>query len=336
MSGRYDETAPRRVASKRLSPRVRGVGHGGVSEIQRARILAAMIEAVAELGTANVTVAHVVGRCGVSRRTFYETFAGCEACFIAAFDRVVEQLTGRVQSAVAQEDPWRNRMRASLNAVLEYIEDEPSAGRLVIVEALGAGHAVLQRRQAIVDRAVAAVDRGREESKRSEGPPRLTAEGTVGAVLAVIHARIAAERQLPLIELLNPLMSMIVHPYLGPAAARRELDRPKPKVRQRAVSRSGNPFGGLEMRVTYRTVRVVLTIGSHPGVSNRRVAEEAGVVDQGQISKLLARLERVGLIENRGVGLARGGSNSWYLTERGREVEIAIREQTDREQASRG
>jgi DNA-binding MarR family transcriptional regulator len=84
------------------------------------------------------------------------------------------------------------------------------------------------------------------------------------------------------------------------------------------------------MRLTYRTVRVLMAIGAQPGVSNRRVADAAGVSDQGQISKLLARLHHLGLIENNGFGQAKGESNSWYLTERGSEIEAAIREQTER------
>ncbi len=37
------------------------------------------------------------------------------------------------------------------------------------------------------------------------------------------------------------------------------------------------------------------------------VADEAGISDQGQISKLLRRLERLGLIEIAGEGRSRGG-----------------------------
>ncbi len=49
-----------------------------------------MVE-VAERGAANVSVAHVVERAGVSRRTFYELFADREECFLAAFDDAVSR-----------------------------------------------------------------------------------------------------------------------------------------------------------------------------------------------------------------------------------------------------
>ena len=82
------------------------------------------------------------------------------------------------------------------------------------------------------------------------------------------------------------------------------------------------------MRLTYRTVRVLLAISEHPAASGRQVADAAGVADQGQISKLLWRLESLGLIDNSARGRGKGEPNAWVLTARGREVERAIRDQT--------
>jgi DNA-binding MarR family transcriptional regulator len=84
------------------------------------------------------------------------------------------------------------------------------------------------------------------------------------------------------------------------------------------------------MRLTYRTVRVLMAVAANPGSSNRAVADGAGIKDQGQISKLLARLQGLGLIENTGVGSARGGPNVWRLTEKGREVHGAVTEKSTR------
>jgi hypothetical protein len=147
----------------------------------------------------------------------------------------------------------------------------------------------------------------------------------VGAVLAVVHARLSGQGGASLAELLNPLMAMIVRPYLGAAAAEKELERPLPTGRHARRRAPVDPLGGLDMRLTYRTLRVLATIAASPGASNRQVAEEAGVADQGQISKLLARLENLGLIHNAGVGHLKGEPNAWRLTSRGREVEQAVR-----------
>ncbi len=82
------------------------------------------------------------------------------------------------------------------------------------------------------------------------------------------------------------------------------------------------------MRLTYRTMRVLMSIaelsarGSYH--SNRAVGEHAGIGDQGQASKLLARLHKLGLIENHGGDPARGEPNAWTLTATGRQVYDSI------------
>lgn len=81
------------------------------------------------------------------------------------------------------------------------------------------------------------------------------------------------------------------------------------------------------MRITYRTLRVLGAIAEHPGASNRVVGEVADTHDQGQISKLLARLERLGLVENTSGNGHRptGEPNAWRLTPRGEGIERAVR-----------
>jgi DNA-binding MarR family transcriptional regulator len=55
------------------------------------------------------------------------------------------------------------------------------------------------------------------------------------------------------------------------------------------------------------------------GPSNRQVARAAGIADQGQTSKLLARLCRQGLIEN-SPGEVQLRANAWRLTPEGEAV----------------
>ena len=90
------------------------------------------------------------------------------------------------------------------------------------------------------------------------------------------------------------------------------------------------------MRLTYRTVRVLLVVGEYPRASSREIADAAGVSDPGQISKLLWRLERLGLLANGIPGATRGESNAWSLTGKGHEIEHAIRVRVGAEPAGRG
>jgi DNA-binding MarR family transcriptional regulator len=87
-----------------------------------------------------------------------------------------------------------------------------------------------------------------------------------------------------------------------------------------------DPFAGIPMRLTYRTARVLECIAEQPGVSNRAAADHAGVSDQGQMSKLLARLERLGLAINSSDGHQKGEPNAWRLTPVGCQVVQRLRE----------
>lgn len=294
-----------------------------MSAIQRARMLAAMAEVASELGLANVTVAHVTARSGVSRRTFYEMFADRDDCFLAALDAASDLAAARVAPAFRQDGRWRDRLRASLGELLGFLDDEPHLARLLFVQTLGAGPAALERRQRLLAQAIAAVDEGRIESKARGEPPELTAEATVGAVFSIVHSRLLDEKRLPLAELTSELMAMIVLPYLGTASSRRELALPAPS-REASADAGSAALRDLGMRLTYRTVRVLLAIGEHPGASNRRVADVSDIHDQGQVSKLLRRLRDLGLIRNVEEPRVTGEANAWTLTERGASVRDAI------------
>jgi AcrR family transcriptional regulator/DNA-binding MarR family transcriptional regulator len=304
-----------------------------------------MAQEVAIRGASSVTVARVIARAGVSRRLFYELFADIEDCFLATFEWAVKQARELVVEAYVAEKDWREGIRAALAALLRFFDEQPLLAQLLVVHAAGGGSRVLERRSRVMAELCEVVDRGREEASdiRVRGP--VVSEGVVGAVLAVLYTRLLARgvgnaggqlepagEQSPLIELHGELMSLIVLPYLGAKIAAKELRRAAPAPRPRAVPVKPAPlerptFENLGARLTYRTVRVLRAIAELPDASNREVAERAGIVDQGQISKILARMELQGLLVNRGGhGPARGTPNSWWLTERGEALELELRE----------
>ncbi len=316
-------------ALERLASVAGGSGRERLSEIQRARMLAAMVDVAAERGVGNVTVAHVAARSGVSRRTFYELFEDREDCLLAACEDALERIAAVVLPAYEAPLRWQEKLRAGLAALLGFLEFDRGRGCLLIVGMPGAGPVVLDRRRRVLAEIMEVVDRGRDEIGRGEGPPPLTAEGVVGGVLSLIHARMVESGETSLIELLGPLMSMLVLPYLGSAAARRELAQPIPRATNGASGNApGDPLRNLDMRLTYRTIRVLLAVGELSGhgsdPSNREVSDAAGIRDQGQISKILSRLEHLGLIHNAGDPPVKGEPNAWTLTERGHEVQAVL------------
>jgi AcrR family transcriptional regulator len=283
-----------------------------------------MAEAMSERGAAgaSVAIADVIARSGVSSGSFHDAFPDREACLLAAFELGVSRAGRQVLAAYDAESRWLDAIKAGLVALLAFLEDEPALGRLLIFHSMSGGEQVLRRRVEVLEALAAAVDRGRMEGPADRRqPPAVIAEGVVGAVLAILQNRLLADESTTVMDLFGSLVSIVVLPYLGSGVARRELSRPAPRLRSGgwiapdAVGSGANGHG--EIRLTYRTARVLRAIADYPGASNREVADRAGVIDQGQISKLLNRLQARGLIAKMGEARTRGAPNSWLLTERG-------------------
>jgi hypothetical protein len=220
--------------------------------------------------------------------------------------------------------------------ILSFFEREPALARMLVVEAARGGPQVQELREQALARLVRVVDAGRKHpGARAAECSALTAEGVVGAGLGIVYPRVARPGQGSLTGLLGELMGMIVLPYQGPAAARAERTRSQPHTQVTEIPPLGagvfgvaedDPLQALPMRVTYRTARVLQCVERRPGASNRDIADEAGVKDPGQISKLLARLERLALLENHGEGAhTKGEPNAWQLTQLGRQVAQRLR-----------
>jgi AcrR family transcriptional regulator/DNA-binding MarR family transcriptional regulator len=288
-----------------------------------------MAQAVGTEGPELATVARVVSLAGVSRKTFYELFEDRSDCLLAAIERSVLLAGDEAREAYEQEGKWVDRLRAGLLAVLEFFESEPGLARLCVLHSMAPEPAASPFRIRTLSRLAEVLDEGRGSSRRQPSP--ITSEAMVGGALAIVAARLRKPSPGPLTELVNPLMSFLTLPYLGAKAAESELARPVPApTTPRGQVLVPDPLQGIGMRLTYRTMSVLSAIASQPGLSNRDVSVLAGIVDQGQISRLLGRLAQFDLVVNRGLGQASGAPNAWELTPRGQKIERAIR------RASRG
>jgi AcrR family transcriptional regulator len=133
-----------------------GGWHGGreaMAASQRARMLDGVTRAVAEKGYARVTVADVVARAGVSRRTFYEQFDNMEGCFLAAYETGTRIVIADILAAMGELPPgdWRTRARVALETYTAALAREPEFARVFLVDVLGAGSTAVALRQHVYD-----------------------------------------------------------------------------------------------------------------------------------------------------------------------------------------
>ena len=195
---------------------------------QRGRLLDAAVQVIADQGYATTTVADIVARAGVSRRTFYEQFPDKEACFLAAYDVGVELVLGRLRDVVeaAPEAGWRERARATVATFLEVLSGEPAFATALHIETFAAGPAALKRRAEVFG-LIAGLWRGlhgraRREDRRVAPLPPEAFLALTGALDELIReclrtrgARALPEVTEPALEVIFALLSGPIEPLRG-------------------------------------------------------------------------------------------------------------------------
>ena len=192
-----------------------------IRAVQRERLIVAMLDAAAELGYLETNVQDVIDRAGVSRPTFYEHFANKEDCFLAAFDTSAERLRKKIKAAARRGgENWRERIRLSLEALLDFAGQEPKTARTMVVEARAASEAAVRRRVELMDEFAHCLQSEAEEllpDVRSRSV--VTASGIVGGVESILYSRLCKQEYDQLESLLPSLMYFVILPYEGHRAA---------------------------------------------------------------------------------------------------------------------
>jgi DNA-binding MarR family transcriptional regulator len=255
-------------------------------------------------------------------------FEGAE---LEAFEQALALAVEAAGAAFRAQDGWVGGVRAGLLALLELFDREPALARCLVVSSAYAGPAVRARRREVLERVAVLLDDERAPARAY--PPPLTALAVASGVLGVLHARLSEPEPGLLAELAGPLMSFTVMPYLGARAARRELQRGDDTAPRAAAAVGVDLLQDPGKRLNhYREIEVLEAIAAEPGLSSTQVALRAGIKDSGHLSRRLARLARLGLIENTPAP-GRRGVKAWRLTASGEQLHAEVRQEA---QASTG
>jgi AcrR family transcriptional regulator len=187
---------------------------------QRERMIEAMAEACAAEGYGGATVAAVIARAGVSRKTFYEHFRDREDCFLAAYDAILAQFLGDVIAAYQQPElDWPQRVRAAIDALLAFLAAEPAFARMCIVEVLAAGERALERYNSALRLLANLLDEGRVRLPDPDEVPAGVAGTVVEGGAFLIRELILGGRTEELGTLLPDITYAALVPFLGQAEA---------------------------------------------------------------------------------------------------------------------
>jgi AcrR family transcriptional regulator len=193
---------------------------------QRARLLDAMIDVVAEKGYAAATVTDAVRAARVSRGTFYALFTSKEACFIEAYRRSVDTRVTRIEHAVHDEHgDWRARLAAGLRAYLERLAEDPRLARIWLLEMHVAGPVAQTERDATLRRFADRYRRSFEAALAERDDLEMPSDDALFMLAAgvdqLVCARVRADEVERLPELTESLLTCAVAQLEGTASTRR-------------------------------------------------------------------------------------------------------------------
>jgi TetR/AcrR family transcriptional regulator len=188
-----------------------------IGEDDRARILRSALELAALEGYGNLTPMRIADEAGVSIDTFFGLFDDMEACFLAAVEKLGEEVRETVSDPGLTSAEWPLAVRRSLDALMRYFAARPAYTQTIATGVFAMG----QR----------AVDLGAElacevAAKLTAGAPcppltELAQEGIEGAIWHTIYYQTTNGGMGALPELADYLAYVVLAPFLGAAEAAR-------------------------------------------------------------------------------------------------------------------
>jgi AcrR family transcriptional regulator len=183
-----------------------------VASHKRRRMMTAIAELTAERGYEATKIADIVRRAGVARKTLYDNFDGKEDLFLSAIDTTLEEMRLTVEEACEAGDSWQQGVERGLEALLKYVETNPAAAMMCMIEALSATPSSAARYDAGMRNFVGLLTRGVD---RSDDLPQTLEESLVGGVSWILHQQIRRGDADRAIDLLPELSQFVLSPYLG-------------------------------------------------------------------------------------------------------------------------
>jgi AcrR family transcriptional regulator len=188
-----------------------------VARVQRDRLYRALAEVSAERGYAATTVAHVLQRARISRRTFYTLFDDKEECLLAAYNEAMDDAFEAVAGGCTSNNGLgpAERIRHGARVLAERCRDEPAVAGLCVVEILGAGPAGQAARMQSTDRFVALLEPLLRDLGYDDGSIGLQTRALVGILNEAIYDRLSRHDVEGLPDLVDEMIDAQVRQATG-------------------------------------------------------------------------------------------------------------------------
>ncbi|MGW6423621.1 TetR/AcrR family transcriptional regulator [Nocardia sp. NPDC055053] len=181
---------------------------------RRALFIEAGLTVFAEKSYANSSLTDVCAAAGLSRRQFYEQFAGREELLVAVYDTVQSKAREAVVAALAAAgtNDLRTLIDAAVRAYTTAITDDIRCAKVAFVDIVGVSPAIEAHRAQVRDQwgeVVAAIAAGRDGVRTPPGGWRVAMAAFIGAVNGAVHQWSLDDPRPPVDELVDVFSTLL-------------------------------------------------------------------------------------------------------------------------------
>jgi hypothetical protein len=201
------------------------MGTSTSTQFERARLLDALLEEMAEKGPDGVEVETALRRAGFAGEQWLAEFVDKDTCLFAAYAQLTERMACRAAEGCRAGGDWPQKVRCGLEALLEELAGAPAVAQLLIRAFPATSSAARARYQAFIESFVPLLQGGRDLAGADTELPREVEMLAIGAAEAIVFEEIEAGRTGQLDTLAPEILFSVLVPFLGPEAASTEMER---------------------------------------------------------------------------------------------------------------
>lgn len=173
------------------------MGRSATDVATRDRLLAAAVDVFAVKGYHGAIVDDIVAASKTSKGAFYHYFPSKQGIFLTLMGDLATLVEQGVESAIAAEQGALAKVEAALRVVLETAAQQRELARILLVEAVGLGPALEQKRLEIHRRFAGLIQRHLDRAVSEGSIPRqnthLAAQAWMGALVEVVSQWMMAD-----------------------------------------------------------------------------------------------------------------------------------------------
>jgi AcrR family transcriptional regulator len=180
------------------------------------RIEAAAVHVIAAQGYEASKVQNICSDAEISEEVFYEHFKDKQEAAMSALETSVDQVMLDLREIFSVTASWPEGIWQAIDAVLEWMVNEPAFARLAFVEMLAAGQAGLDLLQSLMDAFAMFLEPGYKLAPEKAPSKRLVDETVANAIFGLLNEHIVREGSTENVRgLLPEMVRRILTPFLG-------------------------------------------------------------------------------------------------------------------------